>query len=50
MGEGVALTEARSARRELDSGKLPPLVVAPDGAGPGGPSYKEGVELSKTEG
>lgn len=32
----MALTEARSARRELDSGKLPPLVVAPDGAGPGG--------------
>ena len=34
--------EARSARRELDSGKLPPLVVAPDGAGPGGlPGRKE---------
>ena len=42
MGEGEALTEARSARRELDSGKLPPLVVAPDGAGPGGlPGRKE---------
>jgi len=38
----VALMEARSARRELDSGKLPPLVVAPDGAGPGGlPGRKE---------
>ena len=35
MSEGVVLTEARRARRE-NSNKLPPLVVASDGAGPGG--------------
>ena len=33
----------KNGRWELDSDKRPPLVVAPDGAGPGGPSREEGV-------